>query len=49
LGTGYIVSGALFLFQLPFLLRVKAMGLEADAVGRPSDTLIEVPPDPPAS
>jgi MFS family permease len=49
LGTGYIVSGALFLFQLPFLLRVKAMGLEADAVGKPSDTLIEVPPDPPAS
>jgi hypothetical protein len=47
LGTGYIVSGALFLIQLPFVLRVKAMGLDADVVNQPSDSVVEVTPDPP--
>lgn len=33
LGTGYIVAGVLYIAQLPFILRVRAMGLEADRTG----------------
>ncbi len=35
LGTGYVVAGILYAFQLPFLLRVRSMGLDADRVGGP--------------
>lgn len=45
LGIGYMVSGALFLLQLPFLLRVKAMGLDADVVSHPDQAPAENPAD----
>ena len=45
LGIGYIVSGALFLLQLPFLFRVKAMGLDADVVSQPDQAPAENPAD----
>jgi MFS family permease len=45
LGTGYIVSGVLFLFQLPFVLKVKAMGLDADVVSQPDKSSAENPTD----
>lgn len=35
LGTGYIVAGALYVIQLPFLFKVRAMGLDADVVSPP--------------
>jgi MFS family permease len=34
LGTGYVVAGALYVLQLPFILKIRGMGLEADRVPR---------------
>ncbi|MGF1618188.1 MAG: MFS transporter, partial [Acidimicrobiia bacterium] len=35
LGIGYVVAGALYVLQLPFLLKVRAMRLDADEVSPP--------------
>ncbi|MEX1038728.1 MAG: MFS transporter [Acidimicrobiia bacterium] len=45
LGIGYVVAGALYVLQLPFLVRVRAMGLDADAVSKPETKLASVPPE----
>lgn len=45
LGIGYVVAGALYVLQLPFLLKVRAMGLDADAVSPPDRTAAEKPTD----
>jgi MFS family permease len=37
LGWGYVVSGALYLVQFPFIWVVRRMGLEADSVAKPVD------------
>ena len=45
LGTGYIVAGVLFAFQLPFLARVKSMGLDADKVQPLDSAPVAAQPD----
>jgi MFS family permease len=35
LGIGYVVAGALYAIQLPFIWAVRKMGLPADRVARP--------------
>lgn len=45
LGTGYLVAGVLYVAQLPFILKVRRMGLEADNTVIPA----EEPDQPPVS
>lgn len=45
LGTGYMIAGALYLLQLPFILKVRGMGLPADHTAREVEPIPEeVPP-----
>lgn len=41
LGIGYMVAGVLYIFQLPFILRVRSMDLDADQVAKPASLITD--------